>query len=488
MGSPWFREHRQLRENLLSVCNPQGGDLIEQATIDFLTRLLGSDRVSTAEADLAAHSQDESFHPPHPPDVVVWPDNAQEISAILKYANCHRIPVVPWSGGSSLEGNPIPVKGGILLALYRLNGILELREDDLQVVVQPGVIYDELNAHLARYGLFFPPQPASHDVATIGGMVANRSSGMHAATYGGTREHVLDLEVVLPDGRIIQTGRPVLKSASGYDLAGLFIGSEGTLGVVTEITLRLALVPEKMAALATFPTMEAAAQAIYEINRFGPLPAALELMDPEIVRLVNQWRKLELEEVPTLVMEFHGTPDGIAQEVELIRESCELTGATSFQTADNPTDFARLWEGRSEAHNACKYLNPDCNVDIGDIVVPISRYTEAVLKAYEIAEELGVRIATFGHAGDGNLHVERLSHKEDPEEQARAEEFNARLVEWTLSVAGTATGEHGVGIGKRRFMRQEHGEALEVMKAIKDLFDPNGIMNPGKIFPEEGED
>ena len=458
---------------------------MDQEALNFLIDLLGPEHVSVTDADRDAHSQDESFHPPHRPDVVVWPENAQQISRILKYANEHLIPVTPWSGGSSLEGNPIPVKGGILLALYNMNKIIEIREADRQVVVQPGVICDELNEKLARYGLFFPPTPGSSDVATIGGMVANNSSGMHAVKYGATKDYVLALEVVLPDGRIIRVGRPVIKSASGYDLVRLFIGSEGTLGVVTEITLKLALVPERMAAVATFPTMEAAAQAIYEINRYGPIPAALELMDPQIIRLVNEWKGLELAEAPTLVMEFHGTPDGIAQEVELIRETCEYNGCTSFQMAANPAERDRLWEGRKSAHDACKYLNPGCSAEIGDLVVPISRYAEAVAKAYQLAEELGLRIATFGHAGDGNLHVEILARKDDPDERARAEEFNTRLVQWAISVGGTATGEHGVGIGKRQFMQEEHGVALEVMKAIKQLFDPRGIMNPGKIFPDE---
>ena len=458
---------------------------MDQAALDFLVDLLGPDHVSVTDADRDAHSQDESFHPPHRPDAVVWPENAQQISRILQYANEHYIPVTPWSGGSSLEGNPIPVKGGILLALYNMNQIIEIREADRQVVVQPGIICDELNEKLARYGLFFPPTPGSSDVATIGGMVANNSSGMHAVKYGATKDYVLGLEVALPDGRIIRIGRPVIKSASGYDLVRLFVGSEGTLGVVTEITLKLALVPERMAAVAAFPSMEAAAQAIYEINRYGPIPAALELMDPQIIRLVNEWKELELAEAPTLVMEFHGTPDGIAQEVELIRETCDFNGCTSFQMAANPTERARLWEGRKEAHNACKYLNPGCAAEIGDLVVPISHYAEAVAQAHQLAEELELRIATFGHAGDGNMHVEMLAQKDNPEERARAEEFNVRLVQWALSVGGTATGEHGVGIGKRQFMRQEHGDALEVMKAIKQLFDPQGIMNPGKVFPDE---
>jgi len=457
---------------------------ITPATLAFLTDLVSPDRVSTRQADLDAHSQDESFHEPHAPEAVVWPQSAQEISAILKHANDKHIAVTAWSGGSSLEGNPIPVQGGIVLGLYRLNQIIEIREADLQVVVQPGIVYDELNKKLARYGLFFPIQPGSSDVATIGGMVANNSSGMHAVKYGATKDYVLQLEVVLPTGDIVRLGRPVLKSSSGYDLCRLITGSEGTLGVVTEITLRLRVRPEMMAAIAVFPSMDAAAEAIYAINRYGPTPAALELMDPTIVGIVNQWTGSSLAEAPTLVMEFHGLPAGIEQEVQLIQETCEDAGCTSFEKGLTPPERERLWHARKQAHEAVKQLNVGSRAEIGDIVVPISRYTEAVAQAYTLADELGARIATFGHAGDGNLHVEMLSRKTDPAEQERAHTFNARLIEWVLSVGGTCTGEHGVGIGKRQFMPAEHGASLDVMRQIKQLFDPNGILNPGKIFPD----
>lgn len=458
---------------------------VNQETLDFLLGQLGPDRVSVKQADLDAHAQDESFHGPFLPEVVVWPQNAQEISAILKHANEKLIPVTPWSGGSSLEGNPLAVHGGIVLDVYRMNQILEIREADLQVVVQPGIVYDELNKRLARYGLFFPPAPGSSDVATIGGMVANNSSGMHAVKYGATKDYVQQLEVVLPTGEIVRLGRPVLKSASGYDLCRLIVGSEGTLGVVTEITLRLRIRPEAVAAVAAFPTMAAAAEAIYAINRYGPTPAALELMDPTIIRIVNGWTGSALVEAPTLVMELHGLPAGIEQELELIEETCRDAGCTSFERGLTPQEREKLWHARKQAHEAVKQLNVGCRTEIGDIVVPISRYTEAVTQAYRLAEELNVRIATFGHAGDGNLHVEMLSSKDDPQELERAHAFNRRLVQWVLSVGGTCTGEHGVGIGKREFMPLEHGASLQIMRKIKQLLDPNGIMNPGKIFPEE---
>jgi D-lactate dehydrogenase (cytochrome) len=457
---------------------------IAAETLGFLSNLLGSDRVSTRQADLEAHSQDESFHEPHPPEVVVWPQNAQEISAILKHANEQGIPVTPWSGGSSLEGNPIPVKGGILISVYKMNQVLEIREQDLQVVVQPGIVYDDLNHKLARYGLFFPPAPGSSDVATIGGMVANNSSGMGAVKYGATKDYVLQLEIVLPSGEIMRMGRPVFKSSSGYDLIRLIVGSEGTLGVVTEITLKLRVRPELAAAVAVFPTMDAAAQAIYAIDRYGPMPAALELMDPTIVRIANEYTQAKLQEAPTLVMEFHGVPAGIEQEVELIEETCRDAGCISFSRGFSHAEREQLWRARKKAHEAVKQLNTDSELETGDIVVPISRYAEAVGTAYKLAQQLGTRIATYGHAGDGNLHVEMLYLKGDQHQKEIAHEFNCQFVKWVLSVGGSCTGEHGIGIGKREFMRIEHGASLEVMRKIKQTLDPLGIMNPGKVFPD----
>jgi len=454
-------------------------------TIAFLTDLLGPQRISTRQADLDAHAQDESAHDPHPPDVVVWPQNAAEISAIVKRANEQGIPVTPWSGGSSLEGNPIPVHGGILLALYNMNQILEIREADLQVVVQPGIVYDELNKKLARYGLFFPPAPGSSDVATIGGMVSNNSSGMHAVKYGATKDYVLQLEAVLPSGQVVRMGRPVIKSSSGYDLCRLFTGSEGTLCVTTEITLRLRIRMEEAAALAVFPNMEAAAQAVYAFNRYGPTPAAMELMDPTIIGIVNQWTGSTMAEAPTLVMEFDGLPAGIEQELQLAEETCREAGCVSFEKGFAPQERERLWHARKQAHEAVKQLNVGSRAEIGDIVVPISRYAEAVSQAYALAQELGVRIATFGHAGDGNLHVEMISDRSRPQEHELALDFNRRIVRWAIGVGGTCTGEHGVGMGKREFMSSEHGTSLDVMRTIKRALDPNGVMNPGKIFPDD---
>jgi len=455
---------------------------VEQECLEFLTGLLGPERVSVNVSEREAHSQDESFHEPHLPDVIVWPESAEEIGRILQWANAHHTPVTPWSGGSSLEGNPIPVRGGILLAMYRLNRILELYEADLQVRVQPGIVYDDLNKRLSRHGLFFPPAPGSSDVATIGGMVANNSSGIHAVKYGVTSDYVLALEVVLPTGDVIHTGSRAIKSASGYDLTRLIVGSEGTLGVVTEVTLRLRLVPEKVAAVAVFPSPAEAAQAIYEINRYAPTPAGLEWMDAHMVAVVNRWKGMDLPEAPTMVMEFHGTPEGARAEAEFVGEICRDCGCVDFQLGQSRAERERLWTGRKEAHSAVKHLHSDHNLAIGDIVVPISKYPGAIELAYAAGREHDIPVYTFGHAGDGNLHWEVLMRKDDPSAQARGDAVNAALINYAISVGGTATGEHGVGIGKRQFMEAEHGPSLEVMKRIKRLLDPNGILNPGKIF------
>ncbi len=453
--------------------------------IAALRDIFPAERISATTADREAHSRDESFHEAHLPDVVVWPETAAEISALLRWATAHRVPVTPWSGGSSLEGNPIPVRGGIVLAMYKWNRILELREEDLQVRVQPGIVYDELNRQLRSSGLFFPPAPGSSDVATIGGMVANSSSGMGAVKYGLTRDYVLKLQVVLPTGEILNLGSNAAKSASGYDLIRLMVGSEGTLGVITEITLRLRGLPERiMAAVAIFETVADAAQAVFEAIRYGLVPAAIELVDPEIVREINRWEKLDLTVAPTLFMEFHGNRAGVEEELAFAEEVCRDHNARSFVTAEAAEERERIWSARREAHKAVKYGNPDHRTTITDVVVPISKYPEMVDQAYAIAARHRIRVGTFGHAGDGNVHTEVLARKDDPDELHRADLVAEELVAYALQLGGTATGEHGIGIGKIKFMRQEHGEAVELMRRIKALFDPAGILNPGKIFPD----
>ncbi|MFO7698471.1 MAG: FAD-binding oxidoreductase, partial [Anaerolineae bacterium] len=326
-----------------------------QVDLAALAAIVGEDNVSSRLPDLEAHSIDESCVEPSLPDAIVWPANTDEVSRVLRYAYDNDIPVVPWSGGSSLEGNPVPVMGGIILAMYRLKEILYVNEDDLQVTVQPGIVYDALNAHLRRLGLFFPPAPGSADVATLGGMVSNNSSGMHAVKYGVTRNYVMKLKVVLPDGRIMDIGSRAKKSTSGYDLVGLFIGSEGTLGVITEITLRLMGLPEQVSsAVAVFETLGDATAAVYDAVRYGLDVAAIELLDGGTVRVTNEQQNLTLRETPTLFVEFHGPKAGVEDQAAYMREICQDNHCASYELADTPEQRAVLWAARREARNSIK--------------------------------------------------------------------------------------------------------------------------------------
>jgi D-lactate dehydrogenase (cytochrome) len=454
------------------------------ADIKALESIVGEENVSTRRSDLEAHSIDESWLSPHLPDAIVWPSSVEQVSSILSYANEKGLPVVPWSGGSSLEGNPVPVAGGIILAMYRMNKVLEIREDDLQVVVQPGVVYDDLNAQLRRLGMHFPPAPGSADAATIGGMVANNSSGMRAFKYGVTRNYVLKLEVVLPNGQIVHVGSNAKKSTSGYDLVSLFVGSEGTLGVVTEITLRLVGLPEQIAAVvAVFDELGQATDTIYEGVRYGLEASALEVLDAAVVRVTNEQQNLSLQEKPTLFVEFHGNQAGIKEQIQYLRELCDDNDCIDFQMAMSPEERETLWAARQEVHDSIKFSHPGGTMIAGDICVPISKFGEMIEFAHDLAQRTGLAIYAFGHAGDGNLHTEIIAHKEDEREFARGIQATAEIVEHALDLGGTIAGEHGVGACKREFMRQEHGESLMVMQAIKDLFDPKGIMNPDKVLP-----
>jgi D-lactate dehydrogenase (cytochrome) len=448
-----------------------------------LAAIVGEDNVSSRLPDLEAHSIDESCVEPSLPDAIVWPANTDEVSRVLRYAYDNDIPVVPWSGGSSLEGNPVPVMGGIILAMYRLKEILNVNEDDLQVTVQPGIVYDALNAHLRRLGLFFPPAPGSADVATLGGMVSNNSSGMHAVKYGVTRNYVMKLKVVLPDGRIMDIGSRAKKSTSGYDLVGLFIGSEGTLGVITEITLRLMGLPEQVSsAVAVFETLGDATAAVYDAVRYGLDVAAIELLDGGTVRVTNEQQNLTLRETPTLFVEFHGPKAGVEDQAAYMREICQDNHCASYELADTPEQRAVLWAARREARNSIKLSHAGEILISGDLCLPISHFGDMVEYVHEVARDTGLRIYVFGHAGDGNLHTETIITRNDEAMARLGTEATDRLVRRTLSLGGTIAGEHGVGLAKKIYLEEEHGPAVDLMRAIKGVFDPKGIMNPGKIF------
>lgn len=459
--------------------------MLSDNDIKALVDILGTENVSTRTADLDAHAIDESWFLPHPADVIIWPSNTEQVSAVLRYAFEHTLPVVPWSGGSSLEGNPVPIRGGILLAMYRMKAILELREKDLQVVVQPGIVYDDLNAQLGRKGLLFPPAPGSADVATIGGMVANNSSGMRAVKYGVTRNYVLKLKVVLPDGSVITMGSNAKKSASGYDLLSLFVGSEGTLGVVTEVTLRLIGLPEKIAAVvASFDELNDATGVVYDSISGGLDPSAIEILDTATMRVTNQQQGLSLRESPTLFVEFHGNELGIGEQLDFLRDICEDHNCVEFQQATNTDARVKLWVARKEARESIKQTHPGCTMISGDVCVPMSKFGDMVDFVHDLGEREGLVIYAFGHAGDGNLHTEAIVRREVEEEFTRGLTATAAIVNHALDLGGTSTGEHGVGLGKRQFMVREHGASLEIMHAIKATIDPKGIMNPGKIFPD----
>ena len=450
--------------------------------LESLKKIVGLERMSTGESILDLHSRDESSHQGRKPDVVVWPLRTMEISQILKLAHEEKIPVTPWGAGTSLEGNPIPVEGGIVLDLQQMNRILELRTEDLQVRVEAGAIYKELNQYLSRFGLFFPPDPGAS--ATIGGMVGNNASGIRTIKYGATKDFVLSLVMVLPFGEIIRVGTNAIKSSSGYDLCRLFVGSEGTLGVVTEVTLRLVGLPaEFMAAVAQFNPIREATDTVFQIMRSGLSPAALEFMDPSTVKVVNQFKKLSLEERPTLFIEFHGTSAaGLKEELEMVKEICSENRSFRFDSGIGREERNRLWEARYGVHESIKVNHPGYYPLVIDTAVPISKYPDMVEWAQKAIEKKGLRGFAFGHAGSGNLHMEILGIPGEKAQWQKVREAEEEIVLFALECGGTATGEHGVGIGKRRFMKKEHGESLALMKQIKQLLDPKGIMNPGKIF------
>lgn len=453
---------------------------------DFLTDVLPADRVSTEESRLEQYSRDASNqHEPAMPDAVVWPETPAETAALLAAANDRTVPVTPWSGGSGLEGNAIPVHGGIVCNTYEMTDIA-VRPDDLQAVAGAGVVYDDLNEELAGYGLRFPPGISSGDVATIGGMVATNASGFNAVGYGETRDHVHRLEVVLPDGRVIDCGRDVVKTSSGYSLKDLFVGSEGTLGVVTEATLGLAGLPkEKRAAVVTFPTPSDACRAVSEMIRFGLRPGALEFVDAFSIEAINEYSDgADLPVAPTLIIELHGNNSGIDEDLAFARGICEDNNAETWETAGE-SEMEGVWRARRDANPALHNWRDGWDMAMpGDVVVPISRYPDLIDFVTETAEGLDLVCSNMGHAGDGNLHYTPIVAVDNADMQARADELNRRVVDFAIELGGTITGEHGVGMGKRKFMADEHGEALSLMRQIKDTLDPNGIMNPGKVLPE----
>ncbi|GAB4283583.1 MAG: FAD-binding oxidoreductase [Deferrisomatales bacterium] len=452
--------------------------------IQRLRELVGEKHVSTGESNLDLHSKDESYHEPHRPDVVVWPQKTGDVVAVVRLANEKGYPVTAWCAGTSLEGNPIPVKGGIVLDFNEMNRILEIREKDLQVDVEVGIQYRDLNEQLRHYGLFFPPDPGAW--ASLGGMIGNNASGVRTVAYGATRDCVLAMEVVTAEGEVLRLGSRAIKSSSGYDLMRLIIGSEGTLGIVTRATLRLkGLPPEYLTVVATFPSVHDACEAVSDIIRYGLNPAALELMDEAVVAEINRDQKTELDERPMLFLEFHNVNQAaLESQYEMVESVLQEHRALHIDKGVGADERARLWEVRHGALESIKRNHPGQSVLLVDTCVPISRYAEMVDRAKEAVAAEDIAGFFWGHAGDGNLH---LGLAFDPADQAAKEavqRVNRAVVEHSLAVGGTCTGEHGVGVGKLPFVEAEHGVALEYMRRIKKAMDPKGILNPGKVLPE----
>ena len=447
-----------------------------------LYAMVGADRFSTGPSNRELHLRDISFHQGSLPAGIIWPVATAEVARILAWAYENNVPVTPWGAGTSTEGNPVPTRGGLVMDLTRMNRILDIRPQDLQADVEPGVLRKELNRQTGKHGLFFPPDPGAD--ATIGGMIANNASGVQTVKYGATKDYVMRLTVVLPRGQVIRTGCKAPKSSAGYDLTRLFVGSEGTIGVVTEATLRLTGIPSHyLAATIRFPDLEKASEAVALMIGSGLGPAALELLPPGLIGLMNREKNLGLAEVPSLFCEFHAISANALQETaHLAKELCEECGATGFQYATAEADRKELWRARHEAWETIHRAHPKQETLIVDAAVPISRYPEMVVFAQQAVDTHQAIGYVFGHAGDGNLHVVMAGDPANRTEWGKLEAINQAIVEKAIQVGGTCTGEHGVGIGKRKFMQMEHGESFELMRQIKNLIDPKGLMNPGKIF------
>ncbi len=452
----------------------------DAALIEELRGLLG-ERLSTAEAVREQHGHDESYHPTAAPDAVAFARSTEEVSAIVAACARRRTPVIAFGTGTSLEGHVAALEGGVCIDLTGMDRILEVNGEDLDCRVEAGVRRRQLNEHLRDSGLFFPVDPGAD--ASLGGMAATRASGTNAVRYGTMRENVLGLTVVMADGRVVRTGGRARKSAAGYDLTRIFVGSEGTLGVITELRLRLYGIPEAMsAAVCSFETLEGAVRTVMQTIQIGIPVARIELLDEVQVEAVNRYAGLAYPLAPALFFEFHGSERGVAEQAETVGEIAAEHGGSGFDWATRTEDRNRLWRARHDAYYAAMALRPGCRGWPTDVCVPISRLAECVMETRRDIDADGLVAPIVGHVGDGNFHVCFIVDPDNPEEMARAERVNERMVVRALEMGGTCSGEHGIGYGKIGFLKAEHGEAVSVMRQIKDALDPLGIMNPGKIF------
>jgi D-lactate dehydrogenase (cytochrome) len=454
---------------------------LSPALLQALHALLG-DRFSTSVALREQHGRGEAHHAAALPAAVAFAETTTEVSEIVKLCASENIPVIAFGAGTSLEGHLSAVRGGVSIDLSRMSKITRVSVEDLDCTVEAGVTREQLNAYLRDSGLFFPIDPGAN--ASLGGMAATRASGTNAVRYGTMRENVLGLTVVLPNGQIIKTGGRARKSSAGYDLTRLFVGSEGTLGIITEVTLRLYGIPETIsAALCSFEDVQQAVASAIQIVQLGIPIARMELMDRGLIKAVNAYSGLNMKIEDTLAFEFHGSPAGVAEQVEMVSAIVEENGGKDFEWANAPEERNRLWKARHNAFYAVVSQRPNAKGWSSDVCVPVSRLGDCILETRALLKDCTVPTAILGHVGDGNYHVVFAVDPNNAEELVEVAAINKKMVRHAISVGGTSTGEHGVGTGKIAYLREEHGDAVDLMSVIKRAVDPAGIMNPGKILP-----
>ena len=462
--------------------SPTNSTSLKDPCLQELQKLLG-ERLSMSNSVREQHGRDESFHASAPPEAVAFVENNEEVAEIVRICVQYQKPIIPFGTGTSLEGHVAALQGGVCLDVSGMNQVLEVNENDLDCRVQAGVTRKQLNQHLRNSGLFFPIDPGAD--ASLGGMTATRASGTNAVRYGTMRENVLGLTVVTADGRIIRTGTRARKSSAGYDLTRLFVGSEGTLGIITEIQLRLYGVPEAIsAAVCSFETMEGAVNTTISTIQMGIPVARIELLDEVQVDAINRYADFDYALKPTLFFEFHGTEAWVQEQAEMVKEISTEEGGSDFQWSTREQEKQKLWEARHNAYYAGLALRPGSKGWATDVCVPISRLADCILETRRDIEESGQLVPLVGHVGDGNFHLLFLIDPENEEEELKLyQPLNDRLVERALRMGGTCTGEHGIGSGKIKYMEAEHGDSLDLMRQIKQAFDPDNLMNPGKMLP-----
>ncbi len=452
---------------------------LDISLLDELRALLG-DRVTTSRAIREHRGKDESYYPYALPDAVTFPHSTEEVRDIVNICRRYRTPMIPFGAGTSLEGHVLATSGGVTIDLSQMNKVLKINAEDLDAVVQAGVTRKQLNEEIRHMGLMFPIDPGAD--ATLGGMASTRASGTNAVRYGTMRENVLSLTVVMVDGKVIKTSRRSRKSAAGYDLTRLFVGAEGTLGVITEVTVRLYAVPEAMsAAVCSFKDIAGAVNTVIQTLQAGIPIARSEALCALTMKALNAYNKTSHKEQPTLFLEFHGTQASVAEQAGLVQEIAREQGGEDFQWATKAEDRNRLWSARHMAYFASLQLKPGTRAVSTDVCVPISRLTECIIDTTKDIDRASMPIPLFGHVGDGNFHLVILIRPESEEDLSEAKAFNERLVRRALDMEGTCTGEHGVGWGKKKWLIEEHGEAIALMQSIKRTFDPDNLMNPGKL-------